>query len=78
MFSLESLRASLAIGIYLQLLLLFLFCINSLLLLYNMTDGGAGQAVQQTPSPNPEIFTGNIMNFERPKFNAQQEIDWKR
>ena len=38
-----------------------------------MTDGGAGQAVQQAPSPNPEIFTGNIMNFERPKFNAQQE-----
>ena len=38
-----------------------------------MTDGGAGQAVQQAPSPNPEIFTGNIMNFEQPKFNAQQE-----
>ena len=38
-----------------------------------MTDGGAGQAVQQAPSPNPEIFTGKIMNFERPQFNAQQE-----
>ena len=38
-----------------------------------MTDGGAGQAVQQAPSPNPDIFTGNIMNFERPQLNAQQE-----
>ena len=38
-----------------------------------MTDGGARQPVQQTTTPNPEIFTENIMNFERPKFNAQQE-----
>ena len=40
-----------------------------------MNGGGAGQPSQhvQAPNPNPEIFTGNIMNFERPKFNARQE-----
>ena len=38
-----------------------------------MNEGGAEQPVQQAPNPNPEIFTGNIMNFERPKFNARQE-----
>ena len=38
-----------------------------------MTDESAGQPVQQAAIPNPEIFTGNILNFERPKLNAQQE-----
>ena len=66
-------RVSLAIGIYRLILLLFLFYINCLLLLYNMNEGGAEQPVQQAPNPNPEIFTGNIMHFERPKFNARQE-----
>ena len=51
----------------------FCYCFGSLLLLNNMTDGSAGQPVQQAPNPNPEIFTGNIMNFEKRKFNAQQE-----
>ena len=38
-----------------------------------MNEGGAEQPGQQAPNPNPEIFTGNIMKFERPKFNARQE-----
>ena len=38
-----------------------------------MNEGGAEQPGQQAPNPNPEIFTGNIINFERPNFNARQE-----
>ena len=32
------------------------------------------QGGEDPPAPNPGHFTGNIMNFERPKFNARQEI----
>ena len=36
-----------------------------------MIDGSAGQP-GLAPIPNPKIFTGDSMNFEKPKFNAQQ------
>ena len=38
-----------------------------------MNEGCTGKPGQQAPNPNPEIFTGNIKNFEQPKFNARQE-----
>ena len=38
-----------------------------------MSDKGSEEHAPPALTPNPGFFTGNIMNFERPKFNAQQE-----
>ena len=46
------------------------FRIYSLLLLWKMVD----EEAEGTPAQNPAAhFSGNIMNFERPKFSARQE-----